>query len=1142
MQTIFTFANEFYEIINVVNTNIITKLYETHRIHKDFDSALKSSKQLNVKGLQNSAAAFFISSDNNFRSVPTIVVMNNEEEAAYMYNDFQSAENQRDVFFFPFSHKRSVIKNSETSVSPEFLLSKTEVLDKIKKLDNFVLITYPQAAAEKVISSYDLEQQTLNLAVNDNFNTDFIAEALDEYGFQRVDFVFQPGQYSQRGSIIDIYSYSNDNPYRIDFFGDQIESIRTFDVLDQLSISKVDKITIIPDICRTDEKINKISFFDFIPENSILWFNDFGYTKLEIEEYFNNKLVSDKDEPDVDLPQFLSVDEFEKSTSSKTIIDCGTMANGTKITFNIKPQPNFQKNFNLLADDIRQMKKSGYEVYITMLNEKQNIRLHDIFNSDSIKLNTTFNHVICTVYQGFIDNDLKLCCYTDHQIFDRYLKYRLKETEIRKGREAMTVSELNSLKPGDYVVHSDHGIGVFGGLETTEINGKPQEVIRLVYKDNDILFVSLHSLHKISKYKGSEGEQPKIYKLGSSAWSRLKQKTKSRVKDIAKDLIKLYAQRQHQKGFAFSPDSYLQQALEASFIYEDTPDQEKATAAVKNDMEQPVPMDRLICGDVGFGKTEIAIRAAFKAATDGKQVAVLVPTTILALQHYKTFSDRLKDLPCTVEYISRLRTTKEIKDIEKRLAEGTIDILIGTHKIVGKDVVFKDLGLLIIDEEQKFGVSVKEKLKQIKLNVDTLTLTATPIPRTLQFSLLGARDLSIINTPPPNRYPIVTEVHTFNNDIIRDAINYELDRNGQVFVIQNKIKDIYETENLINKLCPRANTIAAHGQMDGKKLEEIMLSFINEEIDVLISTTIIENGLDIPNANTIIVIDAQNYGLSALHQLRGRVGRSNKKAFCYLLAPPKDFLTPQARQRLKAIESFSELGSGFNIAMQDLDIRGAGNLLGGEQSGFISEIGMETYQKILDEAIIELREQEYQEMMETDKTVEQLDNEDNQKLQSALPDNLKFVTDCTIDTDMELLLPENYVENVTERVKIYRQLDNLKNEDELQNLAAKLEDRFGKIPKQTLQLFNVVRMRWQAINLGMERISLKGGKMICYFVSKENSPYFQTQIFSSILMYVQLHGNVCRMKQISGKPCIVIEKVNSPEYALKRLNEMIIKK
>ena len=1122
-----------------MDVNIITKLYKKHRAHQELGLALEKSKHININGLQSSASAFFISSDKYLSNVPIVVVMDNFEDAAYLYNDFQSADNSREIFFYPFSHKRSAIKNAETSVSPEFLLSKTEVLDKIKNLNNFVLVTYPQAVSEKVISSDDLEQNTLNLAVNDNFNTDFIAEALDEYGFQRVDFVFQPGQYSQRGSIIDIFSYSNDNPYRIDFFGDQIETIRTFDVLDQLSIDKVDKITIIPDICRTDDKTKKISFFDFIPQKSVLWFNDYDFALLKSEEYFNVKpsVKSNDDEPDPDLPIFMSVDEFKETASSKVVIDCGKFDGDSVIRFNIIPQPIFHKNFTMFAEDISMHQAKGYEVYVALQNEKQNIRLHDIFNSDEIKLKVSFNHVLCSIYSGFIDNDLKLCCYTDHQIFERYLKYRLKEARIRKGREAMTVAEMNSLKPGDYIVHSDHGIGVFGGLETTEINGRPQEVIRLVYKDNDILFVSLHALHKISKYKGGDGDQPKIYKLGSGAWNKLKQKAKSRVKDIAKDLIKLYAQRQQQKGFAFSPDSYLQQALEASFIYEDTPDQEKATAAVKDDMEKPVPMDRLICGDVGFGKTEIAVRAAFKAVTDGKQVAVLVPTTILALQHFKTFSDRLENLPCTVEYLSRLRTAKQTKDIAKRLAEGKIDILIGTHKIVGKEIIFKDLGLLIIDEEQKFGVSVKEKLKQIKLNVDTLTLSATPIPRTLQFSLLGARDLSIINTPPPNRYPIVTEVHTFNDDIIRDAVSYELDRNGQVFIIQNRIKDIYETENLIKKLCPKATTITAHGQMDGKVLEDIMLSFINEEIDVLISTTIIESGLDIPNANTIIVIDAQNFGLSELHQLRGRVGRSNKKAFCYLLAPPKEMLTPQARQRLKAIESFSELGSGFNIALQDLDIRGAGNLLGGEQSGFISEIGMETYQKILDEAVAELHEQEYQQLLNNKKDAVDL----TEGKEIHLPENIKFVTDCTVDTDMELLLPENYVENITERVKIYRQLDNLKNEDELKALANKLEDRFGHLPEQTLQLFNIVRMRWKAIDLGMERISLKGGKMICYFVGKDDSPYFQTPIFAGILTYAQMHGNICRVKQISGKPCIVIDKITTPQQALQRLGEMFVK-
>lgn len=1107
----------------------LTELYSSHPNHGALEKILKTSKKVFVKGLNTSAFSFFAASDKTLEKSPLIVVMNNDEEAAYTYNDFQVSEKKREVFYYPFSHKHSVLKTGEENeVSTESLLSKTEVLDKISKLTNYVLITYPEAIAENVISAKELENNTLTLSKGEKVSTNFITEVLDTYGFQLVDFVAEPGQYSIRGSIIDIYSYSNDEPYRIDFFGDEIDSIRTFDVVNQLSISQVDTITIIPDICRKESEFEKIPFLDFIAENCVLWFDDLSFTKQQIKDFSLKNSPDNDSEEDPDKPQFVDAEVFEKSLENKTVINSGLVVDkkdeNNTLTFNILAQPVFKKNFEMLSENIYNYQSLGYKVFIAVLNERQTVRLNDIFHSEAVKQHVSFLPFNAAVNQGFIDNDLMLCCYTDHQIFERYLKYRLKEIRIKRNRDALTISEMNTLKPGDYVVHQDHGIGTFGGLETQEIGGKPHEVIRLVYKDNDILYVSIHALHKISKYKAGDGEPPKIYKLGSNTWNRLKQKTKAKVKDIASKLIKLYAQRKHEKGFAFSPDSYLQQALEASFIYEDTPDQEKATAAVKADMEKPEPMDRLICGDVGFGKTEIAVRAAFKAATDGKQVAVLVPTTILALQHYKTFSERLKDLPCTVEYVSRLRTYKEVKDILKRLEEGKIDIIIGTHKIVGKDIKFKDLGLLIIDEEQKFGVSVKEKLKQIKLNVDTLTLSATPIPRTLQFSLLGARDLSIINTPPPNRYPVVTEVHTFNENIIKEALEYEMGRHGQVFVIQNKIKEIYKTEALIKKLCPKAVCLTGHGQMDGNILEDIMLSFINNEADVLISTTIIENGLDIPNANTIIVLDAQNFGLSELHQLRGRVGRSNKKAFCYLIAPPEENLTPQARQRLKAIENFSELGSGFNIAMQDLDIRGAGNLLGGEQSGFITEIGIETYQKILDEALEEIKEEE----MKTLGT------------QEINPDDLKYVSDCSIDTDMEVLLPDNYVENVAERVKIYRQLDNVKDEDELQQTASRLEDRFGKIPKQTKDLFNIVRIRWIAIKLGIERISMKGGKMLCYFVSEDSSPYFQSQIFGNILLYLQKHPRNTQMKQVGGKACIVVNGIDNTQKALDFLSGLAL--
>ncbi len=1061
-----------------------------------------------------SALAFFISSDKLLAQKPLIVVMDNEEDAAYTYNDFQTAEGKRDVFFYPSSKRKSTLKSAtdDNTLSQESILSKTEVLDKISKLENYLLVTYPESLAENVISPGELSDNTLSLRTGEKVNTDFITDVLDNYGFEYVDFVAEPGQYSKRGSIIDIYSYSNDEPYRIDFFGDEVDSIRTFDVVNQLSVERVEAITIIPNICGDDTAKRKIPFMEFVQKDAVMWFHDM--------EMAMENAISCTDTPD----------ELRDSVSGHKIIDAGLMGgDSNSVRFNIIDQPNFKKNFSLLADNISEYQQMGFETYIAVLNDHQNIRLHDIFASDVVKHRVDFKSVQMSLNKGFIDHDLKLCLYTDHQIFERYLKYRLKEAKIKRNRDALTINEMNSLKPGDYVVHQDHGIGVFDGLQTIDINGKPQEVIRLVYKDGDNVFVSIHALHKISKYKAGDGEPPKIYKLGSGAWNKLKMKTKAKVKDIAEKLIKLYAMRKQQKGFAYSPDSYMQQALEASFIYEDTPDQEKATAAVKADMESGEPMDRLICGDVGFGKTEVAIRAAFKAACDGKQVAVLVPTTILALQHYKTFSDRLKDFPVKVEYMSRLRTTKEIRNVEKSIADGSADIVIGTHKLIGKGVTFKDLGLLIIDEEQKFGVSAKEKLKQMKLNVDTLTLSATPIPRTLQFSLLGARDLSIISTPPANRYPVVTEVHTFSTDVIREAIDYELSRHGQVFIIQNKIKRIYETEALVRKLFPNASVLTGHGQMDGNILEDIMLSFINNEADILISTTIIENGLDIPNANTIIVLDAQNFGLSELHQLRGRVGRSNRKAFCYLLAPPEEHLTVQARQRLRAIESFSELGSGFNIAMQDLDIRGAGNLLGGEQSGFITEIGIETYQKILDEALAELKEEEYQNQLEYS------DNDDTAEIE--LPKDFKFVSDCQVDTDMEVLLPADYVQNMAERVKIYRTLDSVKDITELNGVSKRLEDRFGAIPKQTLALFNVVKLRWLAMDLGMEKIMLKSGKMLCYFVYNDKSPYYKSALFGNILVRIQ-HKRNCQLKQINGKAGLVVDKITNTNDALTFLQSL----
>ncbi len=1100
---------------------MITELYAKHPAHVMLREILAKSKSVSVKGMTTSAVSFFVSSDDVLTKIPTIVVMDDEEQAAYTYNDFQAAEKSRPVLFYPSSRRHSALRSAQDdlSTSQESLLSKTEVLDKISALDNFVLVTYPESLAENVISPEDLSKTTLSIATGDRLDTDFVVEVLDSYQFERVDFVAEPGQYSQRGGIVDIYSYSNDEPYRIDFFGDTVDSIRTFDAVSQLSQEKCQNITIIPNICN-DGGATKIPFLDFVNEKAVIWFQD--------------KPVALK----AALAHSPTPDALAESVAKRTVIDAGLSLSGTDdsntVRFNITAQPNFKKNFKLLADDIHERQQKGYETYIAVINDRQIIRLHDIFSSDAVDVKVTFKDVQMSINEGFVDHDLMLCVYTDHQIFERYLKYRLKEAKIKRNRDAITVNEMNSLKPGDYVVHQDYGIGEFIGLQKIDINGKDQEVIRLSYKDNDILFVSVHALHKISKYKAGGTEPPTISKLGSGVWNRIKQKTKSKVKDIAQNLIRLYAQRKQQKGFAYSPDSYLQQALEASFLYEDTPDQEKATAAVKADMEAPEPMDRLVCGDVGFGKTEIAIRAAFKAAIDGKQTAVLVPTTILALQHYKTFSDRLKDMPVTVEYVSRLRTSKEIRDVLKRLADGKIDIIIGTHKLVGKSVKFHDLGLLVVDEEQKFGVSVKEKLKQLKVNVDTLTLTATPIPRTLQFSLLGARDLSIIATPPANRYPVVTEVHTFEPNIIKEAIDFELGRHGQVFIIQNKIKQLCKTEEMIRKMFPRAAILTGHGQMDGELLENMMLSFINNEADILISTTIIENGLDIPNANTIIVFDAQNFGLSELHQLRGRVGRSNRKAFCYLISPPEELLTPQARKRLRAIESFSELGSGFNIAMQDLDIRGAGNMLGGEQSGFIAEIGIETYQKILDEAIAEIKEEELEKQSDDGR------DEDGEPKTIEVAKDFMFVNDCAIDTDMEVLLPSTYIQNVAERIRIYRKLDSVRDAEELDTVAKHLVDRFGEIPEQTLRLFDIVRMRWVAMRIGIDKITMKGGKMLCNFTTKPT--FVRSNVFCVVTNNTSVDkelAGICQWQQMTGeKVSLVISKITTTKRALKALERL----
>ncbi|QGY45033.1 transcription-repair coupling factor [Maribellus comscasis] len=1053
-----------------------------------------------------------------------IVFLNDREEAAYFYDDLNNLGWGENTLFFPASYKRSI---QYDSTEQENIVQRTEVLNKLLDKENsYFLVTYPEAVIETVISQAGLEINTLQVAKGDKISIEFINEFLFEYGFERVDFVYEPGQFSVRGSIVDIFSFSHDDPYRIDFFGDEIDSIRSFNIDNQISKDSFKRITIVPNIHNPSIEGQRISLIEFLNDENIFVGNNLEQFFDFVTEIHRQTILAKADVENI-LEQVITGDELKKQLQRETVFDFGSdlfFEPDSVLEFSNSRQPVFNKNFDMLGENLVEYRKNGYEIFILSGNEKQIERLTAIFHDTDI--NVKFTPVNFVLHEGFVDNDLKICCYTDHQIFERYHRFKLKTRKAE--REAISLKELNKLHPGDYVVHIDHGIGKFAGLVKTEVNGKIQEAIRLVYRDNDSLLVSIHSLHRISKYKGKEGAEPKINKLGTGAWQKMKNRTKAKVKDIAKELIALYAQRKAEKGFAFSDDTYLQTELEASFIYEDTPDQEKATIAVKEDMQKSMPMDRLVCGDVGFGKTEVAIRAAFKAVADSKQVAVLVPTTILALQHYKTFSERLENFPAKIEFVSRLKSTLEIRSTLKDLADGKIDVIIGTHRLVSKDVKFKDLGLLIIDEEQKFGVSVKEKLKQFKVNVDTLTLTATPIPRTLQFSLMGARDLSIIQTPPPNRYPIHTEVHGFNDQLIREAISYEVERNGQVFFIHNRVQNIYEVEETLKRIVPGIKTGVGHGQMDGPKLEKVMLDFINGKFDVLIATTIIESGLDIPNANTIIINQAQNFGLSDLHQLRGRVGRSNKKAFCYLIAPPLSTINAESRRRLRALEEFSDLGSGFNIAMQDLDIRGAGNMLGAEQSGFIADIGFETYHRILNEAIQELKQEEFKGVFE---------EEDSKQTQAFL--NVKFVNDCQIDTDLELLFPTDYIPGTSERMALYRELDNIEIEEQLKEFENNLIDRFGKLPQESRELLGVVNLRWKAIDLGMEKIILKNKKMICHFVSDQQSAFYRSDAFIQIVQFIQKRKLDGKMKESDQKLKLTFSNVPNIETAAFYLQKII---
>ncbi|WP_369814294.1 MULTISPECIES: transcription-repair coupling factor [Flavobacterium] len=1097
------------------------------------ESLAVRENKIQLKGLIGSSLSFVVASLFEKSELPYLLILQDKEEAAYYLNDLEQLVGEEDVLFYPGSYRRPYQIEETDNAS---VLLRAEVLNRINSRKKpAVIVTYPEALFEKVVTRKELDKNTLKVAVGDQISIDFINEVLFEYEFKRVDFITEPGEFSVRGGILDVFSFSNENPFRIEFFGNEVDSIRTFDVETQLSIEKQKKITIIPNVENKFFQENRESFLNYINEKTVLFIQntELLFSKLD-QLYGKAKEIFGSMQSTVNhiAPEelFLNQEAFIKKALDFTIAEISPRAifkTQKTFEFHILPQPSFNKQFDLLLNNLNDNHFNGYKNFIFCSNEQQTKRFHDIFESldeaNSENIRKQYHTIVFPLYQGFIDEENQIACYTDHQIFERYHKFSIKNGYSKK--QTITLKELNTLSVGDYVTHIDHGIGKFGGLQKIQVEGKTQEAIKLVYADNDIVYVSIHSLHKISKFNGKDGTPPKIYKLGSNAWKVLKQKTKARVKHIAFNLIQLYAKRRLEKGFQFAPDSYLQAELESSFIYEDTPDQVKATQEVKADMENERPMDRLVCGDVGFGKTEVAIRAAFKAVDNGKQVAVLVPTTILAFQHYKTFSERLKDMPVSVGYLNRFRTAKQKTETLKQLAEGKLDIIIGTHQLVNKNVVFKDLGLLIVDEEQKFGVNVKDKLKTIGTNIDTLTLTATPIPRTLQFSLMAARDLSVITTPPPNRYPIETQVVRFGEELIRDAISYEIQRNGQVFFINNRIENIKEIAGMIQRLVPGARVGVGHGQMDGKKLEELMLAFMNGEFDVLVATTIIESGLDVPNANTIFINNANNFGLSDLHQMRGRVGRSNKKAFCYFITPPYSSMTDDARKRIQALEQFSELGSGFNIAMKDLEIRGAGDLLGGEQSGFINEIGFETYQKIMNEAIEELKENEFKDLYEEDKGTEK-----------------EYVKEIQIDSDFELLFPDEYINNVSERLNLYNELSNVKNEEELLAYERKLIDRFGTLPKQAVALLNSIRIKWIATRLGIEKLVLKQGKMVAYFVSDQQSEYYTSNQFHKVLQFVQRNGNLCKMKEKETKNglrlLLTFENVKSVRKALE-LMEMI---
>jgi transcription-repair coupling factor (superfamily II helicase) len=1114
------------KLLQLSKQYIVNQYQKSAKVEQIISALQKEKNQIQISNLTGSSLSFVISETFKKVDKPYLLIFNDKEEAAYYLNDLEQLLGDKNVLFYPGSYRRPYQIDETDNAN---VLLRSEVLNRINSRKKpAIIVTYPTALFEKVVTKKELEKNTLHVKVGENLSLDFVNEVLFEYKFKRVDFVTEPGDFSVRGGIIDVFSFSNDEPFRIEFFGDEIDSIRTFDVETQLSKEKLKKVSIMPNVENKTLQESRESFLKYISSKTIVFAKNIELLSGNLDKFFKKAEeafdgLSKEIKHAKPKELFCDGNFINKQIQEFSVVHFGATNQNVnlEIVFDAKPQPSFNKKFNLLIDDLNEYHKAGFTNYIFCANDQQAKRFHDIFDDAEQKVH--YETLVFPLYQGFIDVDNKLVCYTDHQIFERYHKFRLKNGYAKK--QAITLQELNKLEIGDYVTHMDHGIGKFGGLQKIDVQGKKQEAIKLIYGDRDILYVSIHSLHKISKFNGKDGKAPKIYKLGSGAWKKIKQKTKARVKHIAFNLIQLYAKRKLQKGYAFGPDTHMQHELEGSFMYEDTPDQFTATKDVKNDMEKEQPMDRLVCGDVGFGKTEVAVRAAFKAVDNGKQVAILVPTTILAFQHYKTFSERLKDFPIKIDYLNRFRTAKQKTAAIDGVNDASVDIIIGTHQLTNQRIKFKDLGLLIIDEEQKFGVAVKDKLKTLKENVDTLTLTATPIPRTLQFSLMAARDLSVIKTPPPNRHPIETNVIRLSEETIRDAISYEISRGGQIFFIHNRIENIKEVAGLLQRLVPSAKIGIGHGQMEGKKLEELMLAFMNGDFDVLVSTTIIESGLDVPNANTIFINNANNFGLSDLHQMRGRVGRSNKKAFCYFITPPYHMMTDDARKRIQALELFSDLGSGINIAMKDLEIRGAGDLLGGEQSGFINDIGFDTYQKILQEAIEELKENEFKDLYITD----------NSKPK-------EFVKEVQIDTDFEILFPDDYVNSVTERLSLYEKLSDLISENELIAFENEIIDRFGEIPTQVEDLLDSVRIKWLAKKLGLEKIILKQKRMIGYFVSDQQSEFYQTEAFTKTLKYLQQNPKSCVMKEKQTKNglrlLITFIKIDTVKEALETLQKI----